>query len=89
MRGTTSTGFSFEIDKNIIADDWELLELLVAADAGDHSAAISAMKQILGDSAYKALKEHVRKENGRVSSVRMKEEFMEILNQLGDATKNS
>lgn len=89
MEGTTSTGFKYKIDKNLIADDWELLELLVSADAGDNTAAITAMKAILGEESYKALKEHIRKEHGRVLATRMRAEFMEILDALGGDTKNS
>lgn len=79
----TSTGFEFEIDRNTVADDWELVELLVAGDGGDLNAAICAMKAVLGEDTYKALKEHVRNEAGKVSATQIKNEFLEILTLLG------
>lgn len=79
----TSTGFEFEIDRNAVVDDWELVELLAAGDGGDLGATISAMKAILGEESYNALKEHIRNDAGKVSAARIKNEFLEILNLLG------
>ena len=84
----TKSGFEYEIDKAAITDDWELVEDLVAADSGNTAAGIRAMKAILGDKTYEALKEHVRNEEGRVSAIKMQAEFLEILNQAGEETKN-
>jgi len=84
----TNSGFEYELDKDRIVDDWELVEDLVAADGGDTAAGVRAMKAILGEKTYKALKEHVRNENGKVSSVKMQAEFLEILNQAQEETKN-
>lgn len=84
----TQSGFEFEIDKAKVTDDWELVELLVEADSGNTAAMIRAMKAIMGEEAYNALKEHVRDKEGHVSSVRMQAEFLEILNQAGEAVKN-
>lgn len=84
----TNSGFEYELDKDRIVDDWELVEDLVAADGGDTAAGVRAMKAILGEKTYKALKEHVRNENGKVSAVKMQAEFLEILNQAQEETKN-
>lgn len=84
----TNSGFEYELDKDRIVDDWELVEDLVAADGGDTAAGVRAMKAILGEKTYKALKEHVRNENGKVSSVKLQAEFLEILNQAQEETKN-
>lgn len=87
MKGKTSTGFEYDINKDAIADDWELVELLVDADGGNNAATIKAMQTVLGDE-YERLKEHIRSDSGKVSAVRMKNEFLEILSQLGEETKN-
>ena len=84
----TKSGFEFEIDKQQISDDWELVEVLVAADGGNTAAVIRAMKAILGEDTYTALKEHIRDENGKVSAVKMQAEFLEILNEAGETAKN-
>ena len=84
----TNSGFEYELDKDRIVDDWELVEDLVAADGGDTAAGVRAMKAILGEKTYKALKEHVRNENGKVIAFKMQAEFLEILNQAQEETKN-
>jgi len=84
----TQSGFEYELDKAAISDDWELVEILVAADGGDTAAVIRAMKAILGEKTYQALKEHIRDENGKVSAVKMQAEFLEILNSAGETAKN-
>lgn len=83
----TASGFEIDIDKDGFADDWELLELLVQADRNNQAATIEVMQKILGRDGYNALKEHIRKD-GKVSAVRMKNEFMEILTAFGDSEKN-
>ena len=83
----TKSGFEIEIDKDSFTDDWELLELMVQADAGDQAATIKVLKTILGKDGYQALKEHLRVD-GKVSATRMKSEFLEILTALGGNEKN-
>lgn len=87
MTGKTATGFEFNIEADSIADDWEMVELLAEADSGDNMATIKAMKAILGKD-YDRLKDHIRDESGKVSAVRMKNEFLEILSKLGGSVKN-
>jgi len=83
----TESGFEIDIEKESFADDWELLELLVQADSNNQAATIKAMEAILGKDGYKNLKEHLR-QDGKVSAVRMRNEFTEILTRLGDSEKN-
>ena len=83
----TESGFEIDIEKESFADDWELLELLVQADSNNQAATIKAMETILGKDGYKNLKEHLR-QDGKVSAVRMRNEFTEILTRLGDSEKN-
>lgn len=75
LKGTTSTGFKFKLDESVL-NDYELLELI--AEVEDNPAIITKIvKKVLGKETEK-LKDHVRDENGRVSTERMNEEITEI-----------
>ena len=77
ITGTTSTGFAFSIPEEA-RDDWELVEALVRVDKGDVSATVDALRLLMGDEGYRALKEHCRR-GGRVSAGAMIAELREIL----------
>lgn len=77
IRGTTTTGFSFELDEDAL-DDYELLETLQKIDAGDTTRVIQMVDLLLGEEQKARLKEHIRTEKGRVSASRMIAETMEI-----------
>lgn len=87
MKARTKSGFSVEIDPEVM-DDWETLEDLAKADSGHMQSLIDAMKRIIGESGYDSLKEHVRKlsANGKVSTKKMQEEFSELITSI--APKN-
>lgn len=87
LKGKTKSGFKFEIDE-AIADDLELLEDIARADK-DVSVFPSVLEKILGADQKKALYEHLRGENGRVSTRAAVDEFTEIMNIAGEETKNS
>ncbi len=77
IRGTTESGFEYEICDEAL-DDYELLEVLAEIDAG-HSGQIPLMvKLLLGEEQTKALKEHCKR-NGRVTASKMLIEVTEIL----------
>lgn len=86
MKAISKTGFIAEIPDNV-TDDWELVEMLADADSGKPSALISAMKKMLGEKNYKALKEHVRKksEDGVVHTSVMSEEFRTLMESVNSA----
>ena len=86
MTGTTSSGFSYEVEDEIL-DDYELLELLNEADNGKAGAMLDVVERVLGKEQTEALKGHIRNESGRVSAKRMITEVMEILKSHG-AGKN-
>lgn len=87
MKAKTSTGFVADIDDGIL-DDWEYLENLNKADKGDVDALLKVYLAALGDEQYEALKEHCRSEKtGRISSKRMQNEFLELLNGDEDSKK--
>ena len=67
IKGATATGFQFEIDEEA-RDDMELLERLVDMSKGNLAAMPDVLVGLLGAEQKKALYEHCRGKNGRVSS---------------------
>lgn len=87
MKGTTTTGFNFEIDDDI-RDDMELLEDLIAIDGGDVQPLPKVLVSILGHKQKEALYDHCRTIKGRVSSTKVMAELKEIFEQSGKELKN-
>lgn len=88
ISGRTKSGFEFEIDPDLL-DDMEFIDLL--AEANDNGLLLpKVLEFILGKEQKKALYEHLRGENGKVSRSRVDEEAGEIITFLNDsdATKN-
>lgn len=77
--GTTSSGFAYSLEDDVL-DDYELLEMLCEIDEGKNSLIIKVAKQLLGEKQLESLKEHVRNEKGKVSVLKMSEEISQILN---------
>lgn len=89
IKETLKNGFEVEIpDENL--DDYELLEDLAALDEGEENTGkiVSAYKRLLGEGQYKALKEHIRGEAGRVSATAMLETLQEIFELQDGELKN-
>lgn len=87
IKGTTKSGFKFEIQEEIF-DDYELLETLVDADNGDNMAIFQAIDMILDGAQKDKMKEHVRNEKGRVPASAMVKELMDIM-EASNAGKKS
>ena len=81
MKGTTSSGFEYNLDETAL-DDYELLEDLCELDNGNTARTISALNQLLGTEQKDRLKEHLREENGRVPASKMMIEMGEIFNSV-------
>lgn len=80
VRGTTESGFEFEIDSEVL-DDYEFLELLCQIDEGKASLTAKMVDMLLGAEQKERLKNHIRnEENGRVSAKKMLDTVMEIFN---------
>lgn len=77
MQGTTQSGFDFTLDDEVL-DDYELLEILVELDKGDYSHITDMVNMLLGEKQKKALKEHIRAKDGKVSAKTMMLEVTEI-----------
>lgn len=84
MKARLNDGFEIEISESV-TDDWEFLEVLSGIDEGETGLIVKAAKMLLGNDGVKALKEHLRNKDGKVSSTAMVTalgELMESVNSL-------
>lgn len=88
VKGTTSTGFNFEIDPDVVKD-MEVIEL-IADVAEDGSKMPKMLVAILGKDQKTSLYNHVRNDAGRVLFDDVNKEMEEIFESLSKdaATKN-
>lgn len=87
IKGKTSSGFNFEISKDVI-NNYELIENLGELD--DNPIILGKIvKQILGKEQTGKLKDHIRNENGIVPIDKMTQEIIGIFQSAGKETKNS
>ena len=87
IKGKTSSGFEFNISKDV-KNDYELIENLGELD--DNPIILGKIvKQILGKEQTSKLKNHIRNENGIVPIDEMTQEIIEIFQNAGEGTKNS
>ena len=84
MTARLSDGFEIEISESV-TDDWEFLEVLSGIDEGETGLIVKAARMLLGNDGVKALKDHLRNKDGKVSSTAMVTalgELMESVNSL-------
>lgn len=86
IKGTTSTGFEYEVSEKV-ANDYELVENLGELDKNPLILG-TIVKQILGEKQTEKLKDHVRDEEGMVPTDRISAEIIEIFTS-NNVTKNS
>lgn len=77
VKGTTKSGFSFEIDPSKV-DDMEFLERLGAAD-NDITKMPGIIAEVLGAEQRAKLYDHMRNDSGNVPIGATITEFQEIL----------
>lgn len=87
IKGKTSTGFEFEIDKDRV-NNMEYLETLAEIKKGNAEAYPEAVSLLLSKEMKKALYDHVRTEDGRVPLEDIDREIDEMLSS-DEETKNS
>ena len=87
LTGTTSTGFEWKVEEESL-DDMELLDALVAWDAGSGEAASTVCLHLLGKQQRAALYDHLRGEDGRVKLTAAVAAVNEILTELRDGKKS-
>lgn len=86
-KGTTESGFTFEVDEEEL-NDMEFVELL--ADAQEDSLMFPRLiERMLGKDQKKALYDHIRNKKGRVPVDATIDIVTEILTLAGEDTKNS
>ena len=84
MKAKLKDGFEMTIAESV-TDDWEFLEVLSGIDEGETGLIVKAARMLLGNDGVKALKEHLRNKDGKVSSTAMVTalgELMESVNSL-------
>lgn len=78
IKGTTISGFDFEIDEEIL-DSWEYMEAVREADV--HPLAIIDLAiMTLGTNQYNALKEHIRSKYGKLKIDVVKADIISVFN---------
>lgn len=81
IKGKTELGFEFKVDDQV-TEDVDFLEALTTASKGEDDAVgalFEALKILLGEKQYADLKDHIRKEKGRVLLDDLSKEFEEII----------
>lgn len=81
IEGTTTTGFSFRFEKDVM-NDMELVERLAEVDENPLKLP-RVISMVLGEDQKKALYDHCRAENGRVPVEKVSAAFVEILSSAG------
>lgn len=76
----TKSGFVYEINEDVL-DDWEFLETFEGLEKEDPIAIVKFVKKLLGKEQYEALKEHLRKKDGKVKTSLMTLELEDIMSQ--------
>lgn len=87
MKGTTKTGFEFEINEKDL-DDMRILDMIVEMSEGDLAKLSPLVKRILGEEQRKSLYAHLEEKEGRASIARVSDEISEIF-EMSKAGKNS
>ncbi len=80
-------GIALSIDKQVLANDIDTLELLADVDEGKAFAIVPLMRHILGDEQYKAVKAALAVE-GRTTVTAMTDFLGEAFKQVGELAKN-
>ena len=89
VKGKTSTGFEFEVDKEQMTNV-EFLERFAEVQEGNNLGVFKLIETTMGKAQKKKLYDHCRNEKGMVPIDRVNEEVSEIFAALAKAneTKN-
>lgn len=89
VEGTLSNGFKFQIEDERL-DNYETFEKLCMIDNDNENLGliIEVYNDLLGTDQYRALKEYIKKQDGRISTRKMFELMQEMFAYDGDL-KNS
>lgn len=88
IKGTTKTGFNFELDDDVI-DDYDLLLKLAEVDAGNLAGIDGIFNEVLGKEQKNELREHIKKVTGRKRvSLRLMVASLQEIFEATNETKN-
>lgn len=87
IKGKTKSGFAFELEEFTL-DNFELVEELAKADAGDIGAFVKGINMLLGEEQKKRLYDHLRTDNGNVPIEAFQAAIFEIMEKAGVEVKN-
>lgn len=92
IRGTTSTGFTFEVNEGI-RTDWRFVKALSDIESGDDTkvlAGTTALVELLvGADGEKRLCDHIKTDEGLIPLKALMAEIAEIIKALRNDVKNS
>lgn len=86
VKGKTKTGFSFELDENVL-DNMELVDALAEMQQDDPFSLSIVVRMVMGP-ARDALYAHLRTPDGRVPVNALSQEIIDIFDALGKPGKN-
>ena len=88
MKGTTRTGFAFEVDENAF-NDMEVVDVLSSEEMDATYKMSFLVSRVLGAKQKKALYDHLRDASGRVPVDAVEREMEDIFDAFGQQGKNS
>lgn len=88
MKGTTRTGFAFEVDENAF-NDMEVVDVLSSEEMDATYKMSFLVNRMLGTKQKKALYDHLRDASGRVPVDAVEREMEDIFAAFGQQGKNS
>lgn len=88
MKGTTRTGFAFEVDENAF-NDMEVVDVLSSEEMHSTYKMSFLVSRMLGAKQKKALYDHLRDASGRVPVDAVEREMEDIFAAFGQQGKNS
>lgn len=77
-------GFEAQISEDAL-NSWEFLELLSDIDEGEYGLIVKAARLLLGKEGVKALKEHIRTEDGKVPADMMVNAISELMESANES----
>lgn len=92
IRGTTSTGFNFEVNEGI-RTDWRFVRALSDIESGDDTKVLvgttTLVELLVGVDGEKRLCDHIKTDDGLIPLKALMTEIAEIIKALRGDVKNS
>lgn len=80
-------GIPVSIERDVLANDLDTLELLADIDDGNLLSIVRLMRRVFGEEQYRNIKASLRKD-GRTSMSDMNDFMVKVFSALGDDAKN-